>query len=198
MLIQTPVHNSIIQNMAKKPEFPAKLRDYTMDYAREDQIPALTSIVERVFHEYGWQFSAAVEVPDFEEFNSYYANNLPEIGKPVLFAITSANNRVCAVIALKYDEEGACLSRVYVDADLRGEGIGTWMIQQVLDLAVFLGVSAIHLWTDTQFVGAHRLYERLGFTMTRVIRPLHDINHCFEWKMKKQLAEQTQRPEDPI
>jgi putative acetyltransferase len=173
--------------MAKPPEFPVHYRDFVMDLARADQIPQLTAIVARVFEEYGWEFSASLELPDFEDFRAYYGDNRQEAGKPRVFAIQSATGRICGVIALKFNEEGACLSRVYIDNDLRGRGIGTWMIQQVLDLAKSEGITSIHLWTDTQFTGAHRLYERMGFSMTRVIRSLHDINHCFEWKMTKDL-----------
>ena len=36
--------------------------------------------------------------------------------------------RICGVIALKYNHEGACLSRVYLDEDVRGKGVGRWMI----------------------------------------------------------------------
>jgi len=158
-----------------------------MDLARPDEIPALGNIVERVFHEYGWVFRLEDELPDFVNFHGYYGLNAMKAGRPRLFTIRLDGERICGVIALKYNHEGACLSRVYLDEDVRGKGVGRWMIQHVLDLAESEGVDQVHLWTDTQFLGAHRLYKRLGFEMTSLLKPLHDQNRCFEWKMVRML-----------
>lgn len=174
--------------MSKSPEFPAYYRGFSMKLSESRDLPELGAIVERVFHEYGWVFSLPAELPDFLDFEAHYVGNTMKPGSPRLFTIRTENDRICGVIALKYNKEGACLSRVYVDENLRGQGIGKWMIQQILDLAVFEGEPHIHLWTDTKFLGAHRLYKRLGFTMTTTLKPLHDTNRCFEWKMIKELS----------
>ena len=185
--MNTSVGSKHFQNMVKPPEFPASYRQFTMDYAKAGDVADLTAIVARVFDEYGWVFSAEEELLDFIRFEEYYGSTPGGPGRPRLFSIRMDSGRICGVIALKFNEEGACLSRVYIDDDLRGQGVGTWMITRVLDLAASEGIDHIHLWTDTQFTGAHRLYERLGFTMTRIIRSLHDRNHCFEWKMEMAL-----------
>jgi RimJ/RimL family protein N-acetyltransferase len=158
-------------------------KDFEMRPARSSDIAALTEIIRGVFVEYEWIFVTAYELPDFVNFDSFYGTNESD-RNPRLFAIEArSTGRLVGCIALKYNEEGPYLSRVYLNKSDRGKGLGKWMVEQVMDIAQNEGFESIHLWTDTRFEAAHHLYRKLGFKGGNALRSLHDVNNSFEWKM---------------
>jgi predicted GNAT family N-acyltransferase len=68
------------------------------------------------------------------------------------------------------------LKSLYVTASARGSGLGESLVR----LAERAGTD--HLWSDTRFTDAHRLYSRLGWTRTGRQRELHDPSHTTEWE----------------
>jgi GNAT superfamily N-acetyltransferase len=153
--------------------------------ATEGESAELIEVVREVFVEYGWIFDATDELPDFVQFDKYYAGNVPAKDKPFLCAVDMPDKQgaVAGCIALKFDHEGPCLSRVYLRKQYRGRGVGKWMVREYMEMLRLQGYGSLHLWTDTRFVPAHRMYEKVGFRMAGEIRSLHDINRSFEWKM---------------
>ncbi len=57
---------------------------------------------------------------------------------------------------------------VRVRADLRGQGVGAGLFTWAVDEARRRGCGLVQLTTDTRRPGAHRFYERLGFTASHV------------------------------
>lgn len=57
---------------------------------------------------------------------------------------------------------------VRVRSDLRGGGIGAALLGWAVDEARRRGCGLVQLTTDTRRPGAHRFYERLGFTASHV------------------------------
>ncbi|MEP0964180.1 MAG: GNAT family N-acetyltransferase [Roseobacter sp.] len=55
------------------------------------------------------------------------------------------------------------IKRVFVDSKTRGGGIGAQLSQALIDHARNDGYSRILLDTSRQFIGAQKLYEKLGF-----------------------------------
>lgn len=172
-------------------KFNASYLDFKLRLANQDDIPALIRVIEEVFIEYGWIFVAKDELPDFLDFENYFKSNTMQPGIPRLFTVERSTDggkpRICGCIALKYNYEGAYLSRVYLQENVRGRGAGQWIVEEVMGISRLEGGAEMHLWTDTRFEAAHRLYEKLGFTKTNEIRSLHDINNSFEWKMVTKL-----------
>lgn len=156
-------------------------RIFTLRMSIRSDIPVLSSIIDSVFSEYNWIFVEADELPDFVDFDTYYADE----SRARLFTVVAEGSphKIIGCIALKFNAEGPYLSRVYLLEEYRGYGLGKWMTTQVMESARRAGFNRIHLWTDTRFVGAHHMYRKLGFTMTGEIRSLHDINNSFEYKM---------------
>jgi putative acetyltransferase len=54
------------------------------------------------------------------------------------------------------------LERLYVHPEARRSGIGSALIQHVLDEARRRGHSHLEMWSDKRFGDAHRLYGRFG------------------------------------
>lgn len=61
--------------------------------------------------------------------------------------------------------------------DARGRGAGTALTQECVRRAVEAGCSAVRLSTQPEMLGAHRIYERLGFVRTpeRDWRPVPEV-----------------------
>jgi GNAT superfamily N-acetyltransferase len=57
----------------------------------------------------------------------------------------------------------AQIEAVRVAADLRGSGVGAWMIGWAIDEARRRRCALVQLTTDRRRTDAHRFYERLGF-----------------------------------
>ena len=79
------------------------------------------------------------------------------------------------------------LKRLYVAEGHRGRGLGRWLAEQVERVARERGAPAVELWSDTRFVDAHRLYERLGFRRLPETRQLHDPSDTTEYHFRKDL-----------
>lgn len=54
-----------------------------------------------------------------------------------------------------------------VDESARGEGVGTRLVQQCVDFARGAGYDAIGLWTQSDLVGARRIYRKAGFVLDK-------------------------------
>jgi putative acetyltransferase len=79
------------------------------------------------------------------------------------------------------------LKKLYLDAGLRGQGWGRKLAEWVDGQARSAGAVAVELWSDTRFVTAHRVYERLGYRSTGQQRPLHDLSDSAEYHFWKEL-----------
>jgi GNAT superfamily N-acetyltransferase len=62
----------------------------------------------------------------------------------------------------------ALIEAVRVHADLRGEGLGTVLIEDAIGRARELGARIVQLTSDASRTDAHRFYERLGFTSSHL------------------------------
>ncbi len=75
--------------------------------------------------------------------------------------------------------------KVYLDADLRGRGLGRLLVETLESSAARLEVDLLFLWSDTRFETAHAVYERMGFTRTGRTRELHDLSGSRELHFEK-------------
>ena len=74
------------------------------------------------------------------------------------------------------------LKNMYVAAAARRRGLGTYLVALVRAEAGRRGASRVHLWSDTRFTDAHRLYGRTGFARTGRTRDLHDLSRTTEYE----------------
>jgi len=65
-----------------------------------------------------------------------------------------------------YAGKVALLDELYVEPGLRGRGIGTAIIDQLMSISRTLGVDLIEINVDEGDVGAQRFYQRHGFSAT--------------------------------
>ena len=91
-------------------------------------------------------------------------------------------------IAAELIGEGVAeLHRLYLDAELRGRGLGRALLLAGEQWAAGQGCERVVLWSDTRFAEAHRLYERGGYAKTGE-RSLADVNATVEWRYERVLG----------
>lgn len=79
------------------------------------------------------------------------------------------------------------LKKLYVHRAARRQGLGRTLTELVEDTARAAGRKTIHLWSDTRFEDAHRLYEKLGYERHPATRELHDKSRTVEYHYEKPL-----------
>lgn len=90
--------------------------------------------------------------------------------------------------ALHHDDgKLAELKKLYLDRAWRGRRLGAQLVAVVEDEARAAGAAVLELWTDTRFVTAHAVYERLGYRRSGAERELRDLSHTTEFHFTKRL-----------
>jgi putative acetyltransferase len=142
--------------------------------------PAVIALIGRVFGEYGWIWDPATEVPDLLRWTAHYE---PPHG--AFFVVREAERVVGSVGVDRVADDTAELHRLYLDAHMRGRGLGDALVETVVTWCRAHGVQRLVLWSDTRFVHAHRLYARHGFRRggERVLP--EDVNQTREYRFER-------------
>ena len=142
--------------------------------------PAVIDLIGRVFEEYAFVFDPAVELPDLFAFDRHYGT------AQAAFYVARQDGAVVGSVGVgRLDGGTAELHRLYLDARLRGRGLGRALVDVVLHWCRRAGVRHLVLWSDTRFDRAHALYERMGFTRTGERKLSGDVNHTSEFRYER-------------
>lgn len=152
----------------------------TVRPATRADAPGVVALIGRVYQEYGFVYVPEVEVPDLFRFARHYA---PPRG--AFFVVREGDVVVGSVGVERLDDACAELHRLYLDARLRGRGTGRALVEAVLDWCRAQKIGRLVLWSDTRFVQAHRLYERMGFRRTGERVLPDDLNQTREYSFER-------------
>jgi GNAT superfamily N-acetyltransferase len=153
-----------------------------IERARASDAPAVVALIGRVFAEYRFSWDPALEVPDLFDFDRRYG------GPAGAFWVARLGARVVGSVGVERGSDGhAELHRLYLDATLRGRGVGRALVETVLGWCRDAGVRRLVLWSDTRFDRAHRLYERMGFTQTGEREVPDDPNDTREFGYEREV-----------
>ena len=94
----------------------------------------------------------------------------------------SPANEVVVREGLDSDSEGLIALIASIFAEYPG------CVLDVEERARALGRTRVELWTDTRFIDAHRLYERLCYERGPETRALHDLSRTIEYFYRKLLT----------
>jgi GNAT superfamily N-acetyltransferase len=81
----------------------------------------------------------------------------------------------------------AGVHHLYVASSERRQGLATRLLELIEAEARARGAHWTHLWSDTRFVQAHRLYERLGYVRSGGFRERQDLSQSMEYHFVKLL-----------
>jgi len=157
-------------------------QSFVVEPASPADAQGVIRLIGQVYDEYGFIFAPAEELPDLLAFTQHY------LAPHGAFFIIRHNGQVVGSVGVeRFGESSAELHRLYLDADLRGCGLGRALVEAVISWCRAERISHLLLWSDTRFDRAHILYGRMGFQRTSE-RALNDINHTREYRYERLLS----------
>jgi putative acetyltransferase len=117
----------------------------------------------RLFRAYAERLDFDLDFQDFEaEMEALPGPYAPPDGAILLAEVDGAAVGVVAVQPL--DDEGACeMKRLYVDPEVRRQGLGRALALGIIEAAQDLGYDVMRLDTVASMTAARTLYRSLGF-----------------------------------
>jgi predicted GNAT family N-acyltransferase len=146
---------------------------------RDEDGPALERLIEGCWAEYP---GTVMDVDNEEPWLRAPASAYQEKGGALW-----VTRDISACVGVRPLAAGTAeLKSLYVAAPARRGGLGRRLVRRVERWARETGATRIVLWSDTRFLDAHRLYERLGYQFTGATRDLHDRSHTSEYEMVRE------------
>jgi GNAT superfamily N-acetyltransferase len=128
--------------------------------------PEEAGLVGRLLHDFNTEFEAPT--PSAEEFAARFADLLDRDDLLVLVSGTVEEPTGFAYVTLRptpyWDGPLAQLEELYVRPDLRDQGIGGALLEEVMHWARDQGAEEMHINVDEIDTDTRRFYERHGFT----------------------------------
>lgn len=123
-----------------------------------------------IFHalEQGWDhtFEVYVAVPLAEFAQS-------KSSREKIWILEEGDRIAGSVAIVKRTEEEAQLRWLLLEPEIRGRGIGRWLVEEALDFSRTSGYESIFLWTVDTLYKAANLYRSMGFVQRE--RLTHEI-----------------------
>ena len=144
-------------------------------------VPDVLALLARIWREYTFVWAPDVEFPDLFAFDAYYA-----APRGAFWVVRDDAARVVGCIGVdRVDERTAEIHRLYLDAHLRGRGLGRTLVETALAWARQQGFTRMLLWSDTRFTASHRLYDRMGFARLGERTLPNDPNDSREYRFER-------------
>lgn len=151
---------------------------------RDDDSARILAILAECYAEYPGCLLDLSEVPELLR----PATSFAEVDGS--FWVAEDDGLVVGFVALVPGHDDATLGelkKLYTARRARGRGLGRTLIELVLREAKRRGLSRVHLWSDTRFETAHRVYERCGFVRLAGTRDLGDVSASHEWHYERRV-----------
>lgn len=160
-------------------------RGWAVRPTSDDDADGLFGLIGAVFDEY----DGCVLDPEGLEADLFaWERHLADAGGTGWVVTDDEDEVVACVGVVPVDRTTVELKRLYVGADARRRGLGAALAALVEAWALDHGRGRVELWSDTRFVDAHRLYERLGYARTGDERELHDPSETTESRFRRDLT----------
>lgn len=144
-------------------------------------VPDVLALLSRIWAEYSFIWAPEIEFPDLFDFEAHYA---PPHG--AFWVRRDDSGRVVGSIGVeRVDATTAEIHRLYLDAHLRGRGLGRALVDEALAWCRARGFTRLVLWSDTRFEHSHRLYDRMGFARLGERTVPDDPNASREYRFER-------------
>jgi N-acetylglutamate synthase-like GNAT family acetyltransferase len=112
--------------------------------------------------EQGWDYT----------FDAYVAIPLAEFAKSHssrerIWIVEKEGKIVGSVAIVEFSDTEAQLRWLLLDPDIRGQGLGRWLVEEALGFCRDSGYSSVFLWTVNTLPIAAQLYQSMGFKQTK-------------------------------
>jgi putative acetyltransferase len=151
--------------------------------ARDEDAEGVMALVAACFSEYEGCILDTGEMPHLLALATHFRDQ-----GGGAWVVVRAGEVVGSVAWRPRPAAGSELHMLYVAADTRRHGLGTTLVALVEAAARGTGAITVDLWSDTRFLDAHRLYDRLGYVMNPETRELHDRSATVELHFTKALG----------
>ncbi|MBC7909186.1 MAG: GNAT family N-acetyltransferase [Pyrinomonadaceae bacterium] len=141
-------------------------------------VPSIHSLISEIYAEYDCTLLIEAEERHLLEPGPYFRASGGE------FWVVEDERVILATVAVILHEDASELKALYVHPTLRRQGWGRRLTDLAIEHARAAGKARMLLWSDTRFLDAHRLYQRMGFTKSGE-RDLHDSNNTSEYGFEK-------------
>jgi putative acetyltransferase len=149
--------------------------------ATRADVPDVLALLARIWREYNFVWAPEIEFPDLFDFDAYYA-----APRGAFWVVRDDAGRVVGCVGVDRVENGTAeIHRVYLDAHLRGRGLGRMLVETALAWARQHGFARMVLWSDTRFTQSHRLYDRMGFVRLGERTVPNDPNDSREFRFER-------------
>ncbi len=146
--------------------------------ARDEDSAGVIALIAAVFDEYdGCVLDVDLEEPELRAPASTYDR----------FWVLEDCGNIVGCSACSVRPPLVEMKKIYLAASHRGQGWGRRLIELVEQEARSLGALRIEAWSDTRFVTAHAVYEKMGYKRGSHTRFLHDLSHTEEFFFAKNL-----------
>jgi len=161
--LSEPQQEQLIQAMRK---IQTQLGDGDRSYIlRDPQAGDMGIVVQQqaqlYAREYGWNMEFEALVAEI------VANYLREFDPSCerCWIAEKEGTVIGSVFVVKHDQTTAKLRMLYVDASVRGMGIGKRLLEESIRFARLAGYKHMILWTTSVLVDARKLYQKAGFQL---------------------------------
>ncbi len=139
--------------------FPTGLSHLTIRPATNDDLEAIVKLVFGVLREFGLEPDPSATDADLQDIEATY------LQRGGLFEVIEDpdGNLVGSVGIFPIDENICELRKMYFAPDIRGLGLGSYVLQRAVNQAKELGFNRMMLETSSKLAAANRLYVRFGF-----------------------------------
>lgn len=153
-------------------------KDICIRKAQDDDIGALKNILLSTLQEYNIPIPENFSVTDIDSIGS-------QTGTEQVFVLQEEDAVIGFVVLRPMTIDCIELKRLYLASSQRGRGLGKYLLNYALDLAVRNNYKSIRLETTSRFKEAVALYEKSGFTVLKEAQkaPGHDL--AFEKNLKQ-------------
>lgn len=166
-------------------DISARVADVIVRAGADADAPQVIDLIADVYAE----FQGRVLLVDEEE---------PELKAPATsfgrtggrFWVAECDNRICGTVAMApTDAPGvARMHKLFVSSPARGRGVGAALCRLAEKTArEEMKANLMMLYTDSRFLQAHRLYERLGYTRQPGLLQRGDASQSVEYVYTKRL-----------
>ncbi|MEX0695093.1 MAG: GNAT family N-acetyltransferase [Rhodospirillales bacterium] len=166
-------------------DIAARVADVIVREADDADAGQVIALIESVYGEYqGCVLLVDEEHPELKAPASAYQR----LGGK--FWVAECQGRICGTLALTPTDAPRMsrLNKLFVSSAARGRGLGETLCHLAERTArEMLKADIMMLYTDSRFLGAHRLYERLGYTRQPGLMHCTDASNSVEYVYTRKL-----------